>query len=185
MMKLQFSGYSQVFRYEIAKSAIHAYERIREDDERGIRPLHRPKNWRRTERKREKENKMKNWYKQGGFDSVLFVPTTKNGKLRRMYQHVIQNSGIRMRVVERTGRTLKSQLQTSNPFKRRICGRENCFVCTTTGKGNCETESVTYKARTPGNCEQCCQSSRFFARFCRFCTQVFWLNQEQFTSGLS
>ena len=23
-------------------------------------------------------------------------------------------------------------------------GREDCFVCTTTGKGNCQTESVTY-----------------------------------------
>ena len=49
-----------------------------------------------------------------------------------------------MKVVERTGRTLKSQLQTSNPFKEPSCGREDCLLCTTFGQGNCNTEGVTY-----------------------------------------
>ena len=145
MRKMQYSGYDKTFRYTVAKSAIKAYETIRDNETNGVRPMHRPKTWQRTERILEKEEKRKMWYKQGGFDSVLFIPTTPNGKLKRMYEDVIRKSGIRMKVVERTGRTLKSQLQTSNPFREPSCGREDCFVCSTYGQGNCNTESVTYR----------------------------------------
>ena len=153
--KMQYSGYDQTFRYTVAKSAINAYKTIRDNEERGFRPMHRPKNWRRTERIMEKEEKKKSWYKQGGFDTVLFIPTTPDGKLKGMYEKAIRKSGIRMKVVERTGRTLKSQLQTSNPFKEPNCGRNDCFVCTTYGQGNCNTESVTYRIDcSGGECEK-------------------------------
>ena len=62
-----------------------------------------------------------------------------------MYEEMIRRSGIRIKVVEKTGRTLKSQLQTSDPFRDPNCGREDCLVCTTFGQGNCNTESITYK----------------------------------------
>ena len=72
-----------------------------------------------------------------------------------MYTNAIQNSGLRIRVVERTGGTLKSELQRSNPFATGNCGRADCFVCTTTGKGNCNTESVTYTIECTGkNCSR-------------------------------
>ena len=93
MRKMQYSGYDKVFPYKVAKSAINAYERIRDDEMRGIRPIHRPKTWRRAERMMEKENKKKIWYKTGGFDSVLFVPTTPERKLKRMYEDAIRRSG--------------------------------------------------------------------------------------------
>ena len=67
-----------------------------------------------------------------------------------MYEEVITKSGIRIKVVERTGRTLKSQLQTSNPFRDPSCGRDDCLVCTTFGQGNCYTESITYKVECAG-----------------------------------
>ena len=111
MLKMQFSGYEQGFRYEVTKSAINAYQTMKNNEENETRPIHRPKDWCRAERKGEKERKKKNWYKQGGFDSALFVPSTPNGNLKRMYDHAIRNSGLRIRVVERTGRTLKSELQ--------------------------------------------------------------------------
>ena len=153
--KMQYSGYDQTFRYTVAKSAINAYQVIRDNEMKGFRPMHRPKSWKRIERIREKEEKRKNWYKRGGFDSVLFIPTTPDGKLKRLYERVIRKSGIRMKVVERTGRTLKSQLQTSNPFRDQNCGREDCFVCTTFGQGNCNAESVTYKIDCSGvSCER-------------------------------
>ena len=154
-MKMQYSGYYQAFRYAVANSAINAYETIRDRETQGIRPMHRPKNWQRAERIEEKERKKKTWYKQG-FDSVLFVPTTPDGKLKKMYEEVIRRSGMRLRVIERTGRTLKSQLQTTNPFKDPNCGRADCFVCSTLGQGNCKTESITYKIEyaSPNNCEK-------------------------------
>ena len=155
MRKMQYSGYDKTFRYTVAKSAINAYETIRDNETNRIRPMHRPKTWQRVERLEEKEEKKKTWYKRGGFDSVLFIPATPDGKLKRMYEGVIQRSGIRMKVIERTGRTLKSQLQTSNPFREPNCGRGDCFVCSTFGQGNCNTESVSYVINcTGGECEK-------------------------------
>ena len=86
----------------------------------------------------------------------MFIPTTPDGKLKRTYEEAIRRSGIRLRVIERTGRTLKSQLQTTNPFRNPNCGREDCFVCTTFGQGNCNAESITYKIEcgSPNNCEE-------------------------------
>ena len=155
MRKMQYSGYDKTFRYTVARSAINAYEKIRDQETLGIRPMHRPKGWKRVERMLEKEEEKKIWYKRGGFDSVLFVPATPEGKLKRMYEEIVRGSGIRMKVVEKTGRTLKSQLQTSDPFRDPDCGREDCLVCTTFGQGNCNTESVTYRIDCgSGDCEK-------------------------------
>ena len=123
-----------------------------------IRPVNRLKNWNRAERERQKQQKRKEWYKQGGFDSVLFLPSTPQGKLKHMCEDIIKRSGIRIKVVERTGRTLKSQLQTSNPFKEGGCGRGNCFICTTTKKGNCQSESITYRIECLG---EACRKKRY------------------------
>ena len=83
---------------------------------------------------------------------MLFVAMTPNSELKKTYEKEIRSSGLRVKVVERTGRTLKSQLQCSDPFREENCGRVDCFVCTSMGKGNCETENITYKIK--------CQSER-------------------------
>ena len=152
MMKLQFSGYSQPFRYNVAKSALHALETIREKERLGIRPVNRLKTWRRPERAARKVEKKKGWYKDGGFDSVLFVPSTPQSQLKRSYQKEIARSGLRIKVVERSGITLKSKLQVSNPFKPQRCGRDDCFVCSSEGTGNCNTEGITYEVKCLGDC---------------------------------
>ena len=158
-LKMQYSGYKKTLRYDVKKSAINAFLKMMEKEEKGIRPINRPKSWRRAERRNQKEDKKKNWYRQGGFDSVLFVPTTPAGKLKRMYEDEIRKTGIRIKVVERTGRTLKSQLQTSDPFRPEVCGRLDCFVCTTTGKGNYQTEGITYKIGCGG--EPCTKRGKY------------------------
>ena len=48
----------------------------------------------RTERIIAKAKKEKTWSKVGGFDSVLFVPKTPEGKLKRMCEQDIRKSGI-------------------------------------------------------------------------------------------
>jgi hypothetical protein len=154
MKKLQYSGYAQPFRYNVAKSAIKAFDAIKEKKMQGVRPINRLKSWRRREREEEKRRKKTMWYKDGGFDSVLFVPSTPEGRLRSMYQKEIARSGFRIKVVERTGITLKSKLQVTNPFKPRRCGREQCFVCSSGGTGNCNTEGITYEIKCVGNCTE-------------------------------
>ena len=147
MKKLQYSGYNQMFRYNVVQSALKAFNHITRCDITGVRPRNREKNWKRGERIDEKRRKRNEWYKEGGFDSVLFVPMTPDGELRKMYQQEVKKSGIRIKVIERTGRTLKSQLQRSNPFKEAKCGRDRCYICTTTNKGNCMVEGITYELR--------------------------------------
>ena len=154
MRKLQYSGYTQPFRYNVTQSAMKAYKLIKQKCDLGIRPVNRPKTWRRREREQEKRQKRQTWYKEGGFDSVLFVPFTPNGRLKKMYQHEIASCGFRIKVVERTGITLKQKLQVSNPFKLQHCGREDCLVCTSGGTGNCTSESITYQINCLGDCEE-------------------------------
>ena len=151
MRKMQYSGYSPVFRMSVVKSALNAMETVSSKEEMGIRPRYRPKEWRMREREDER-NEKKSWYKNCGFDSILFVPSTPEGKLKNLYQGQIVKSGLRIKVVETTGMTLKRQLQTSNPFKKKQCGREQCFVCTSGGKGDCRSEGITYEIRCKGDC---------------------------------
>ena len=54
MKKLQFSGYDHKFRYDVVKSAIHAYETIKQRADAGIRPINRPKEWKRDEHMKNK-----------------------------------------------------------------------------------------------------------------------------------
>ena len=100
----------------------------------------------------EKLWKKRTWYKDGGFDSVLFVPSTPGGELKLAYQKVITKSGHRIKVVEKTGTTLKRQLQVSNPFRPQQCGRDDCFVCSYGGSGNCHSEGITYEIGCEGGC---------------------------------
>ena len=100
----------------------------------------------------EKIRKKRTWYKDGGFDSVLFVPSTPGGELKHAYQKVITKSGHRIKVVEKTGTTLKRQLQVSNPFRPQQCGRDDCFVCSSGGGGNCHSEGITYEIGCEGGC---------------------------------
>ena len=86
--------------------------------------------------------------------AVIFVATTPKSKLKKLFENAIRESGLRLKVVERTGRTLKSQLQTSNPFREDNCRRNDCFICTTGGKGNCTTEGITYRINCQSD-EEC------------------------------
>ena len=61
--RMQYSGYSKGFRYEIVQSALHAYKMIQTLDETGVKPMYRPKEWRQNERRKEKEEKRRSWYR--------------------------------------------------------------------------------------------------------------------------
>ena len=47
------------------KSAIDAFESKKEAEASGGTPLYRPRGWRRCERRREREEKKKDWFKKG------------------------------------------------------------------------------------------------------------------------
>ena len=151
VLRMQYSGYSKKFRYEVVDSALKAFRARQRAEREGERPLHRPKEWRKVEREKEKSERKSNWYKRGGNESVIFVPATPNSRLRKEYQKEIKQQGFNIKVVEKAGIAIKRLLQKSDPFKPRQCEREDCPVCSTGGKGPCDGESVTYEIK----CIQC------------------------------
>ncbi len=56
----------------------------------------------------------------------------------------IDRSEFNVCVVETAGRSLKSSLQRSDPFRGSRCLRQDCVVCETGVKGRCDRNSVVY-----------------------------------------
>ena len=103
----------------------------------------------------EKSGKRDDLYKRGGDEAVIFVPATPASQLQKKYQSEIRNQGYKIKVVEKTGTTLKKVLQKSNPFKQQRCGRENCLVCKQAGRGVCNAHGVTYEIQCQGSENKC------------------------------
>ena len=115
--RMQFSGYSKKFRSEVFDSEIKAYREIQRAARVGDRPIHRPRAWRAEEREKARIEKGKNWYAKGGHDSVIFLPATPGWELKRSLQQEIAMSGFKVKVMEKVGKTVKQQLQRSDPFR--------------------------------------------------------------------
>ena len=154
MQRMQFSGYNTKFRSEIVLSACSAYRTMRDKDEEGVQPLYRPKTWRRVERQKERRMKKTNWFKNKGDMSVVFIPATPGSELKRRYEAAIQQCRVGIKVVETSGRTIKSVVQRSDPFKRARCvDKENCMMCKVEGnEGRCRKASVVYEIEC-GECK--------------------------------
>ena len=148
---MQFSGYDKRFRFEVISSAINAYNTLRNAEDNGERPLYRPREWNAIERRTLKRDKKKIWFKKGGYLAPIFIPMTPKSELAHTLQKRIDDSGLKMKVVERAGTTLKRMLQKSDPFRPATCGWNDCFVCITGGKGSCQSESVNYDI----DCKDC------------------------------
>ena len=155
VLRMQFSGYEEDFRMDVVRSAIKAYEKIKCKVQKGERPLYRTKQWRMKERVKEKRKKKTTWYKgnrkteknkmEKEYKSVIFVQPTKGSILKNKYEDVIRKSKCEVKVVERAGRNIRQKLQKSYPFCKENCDVKDCFVCLSSGKGNCRKENVNYE----------------------------------------
>ena len=101
VLRMQYSGYSRKFRYEVVDSALKAYRARKKADQEGERPLHLPKEWRKEEREQEKIGKKSSWYKRGRNEAVIFVPATPKSQLQKKYQKGIKRQGFKIKVVEK------------------------------------------------------------------------------------
>ena len=57
----------------------------------------------------------------------------------------VEESGLKIKLIEKAGRTLGDLLRTSDPRKRKRCERNDCPVCMSDGKGNCKAMNVNYQ----------------------------------------
>ena len=160
MKRLQFSGYGQVYRAQLLKSALSAYDSIVRKDAEGIEPMYRPREWNKESREKEKRAKKENWFKEGGAETVIFVPNTPGSELKKRYMKAIKNSDVKtVKVVEGTGRSIKNMLQRSDPTRSKECNppppvrdtkHTECPVCLSLNS-KCRKEGVTYEIR----CTEC------------------------------
>ena len=81
--RLRLSGYNQDYRYQIIKSGVEGFEKMKDVASQGGRPINSPWMWEEDLRQKKKYFKWKTWFKKGVFDVPLFVPHTPRGELAK------------------------------------------------------------------------------------------------------
>ena len=142
-LRMKDSGYSEHIRQEIIEGGVKGYENQLERDLAGVCPLYRPREWDREERDKKKKIKKVAWYKPA--DTVLFLPPTPRSELSKSMEEILASSPWKVKVIERAGKTVNNQLSSLDPFSMQECGRDNCFVHTTGGKGDCRRPGILYR----------------------------------------
>ena len=156
MIKLKMSGYNEYDRFQILRSGMNSYQRLRSEEEKGLRPFYRPRSFDHTKRKEEKQNEKKTWYKRNSrnnvgkkFSSVFFVPVTPGSALLKMLKETEEKHQIdensRIKFVETSGRKYADQLKINDPFEVKCDPQEKCITCQSNGKvSNCKIANVGY-----------------------------------------
>ena len=146
MERMRDSGYGERYRLETIQSILLGWDKMVEEERSGRRPINRLRTYQERERRESRWKRKGNWYKAGGYSSVVFCPWTPNGELARRWKEVEERGaatrGWRYRVVELGGRPLSSILCT-NPWAGPYVATY-CLICTTGGKGNCGWPGCTY-----------------------------------------
>ena len=133
--RMQYSGYSQEYRYEVLQRAFKVMERESQQPRETE-----------DERKRKRAQKRKRgWYDKDKYDGVMFVEVTPNSELKHRVQDACRRNKVKVKVVEKMNRTVKSTLQRSNPFGWKPCGRTDCYTCINDIHINCRTRGCVYQ----------------------------------------
>ena len=69
--------------------------------------MNKGKWWNLEERNKQKRLKKTNWYKKNGSEAVFFVDATPNRTLAEACSEEFKKAGLRVTVIERTGKTIK------------------------------------------------------------------------------
>ena len=115
-----------------------------------MRPVHRSRDWKKRERRREKEQKQTNWHKNQNVQiSAPKILDPTSGSMTKDIKDVCrkfeQVTGMRVAVNERAGDAVK-HVAKAEPLKRKGCGREDCFPCST-GGGQCTKNGAGYRIK--------------------------------------
>ena len=91
-------------------------------------------------------------YKEMEQKIVLFVEQTQNGELAKRLREALRGMehtlGFRVKVVERTGRSLGSKFPLNNLWVGAKCGREDCTTCEQGGEEEpppCTKNNLVYE----------------------------------------
>ena len=154
--KMMISGYSEQFRLEVIQSAVRGYEKQLEKHDKGITPLHRPREFQAEERWKKKHLTKTAWYRPN--HAVCFIQATPGAVLAKEIQGIFNEEGGRIgmsvRVVETGGTSLKHHL-VRNDLTGCIypnLPKDPCFLCEADVKGGSHTKSGVHYS---GECQLC------------------------------
>ena len=170
------AGHSQDFRDLITTRAVAKYSNSLKNHRKvgeGQRRMYRT----REEREKQWEEQggrptKANWFRKGGYTSVINVPATSGSQLANRVEEVLQRTtlpeGCRPRVQERPGKSVLDWLTNSNTFPRESCGRAMC----------------PWVARDEACWEKCYQDNICYVAFCLQCrAEQLQQDENNFTEG--
>jgi hypothetical protein len=159
MVRMKQGGYSEDYRYSVLCQALKVYRKMRDDHCQGVRPMYRPREWEMEERREVKRKKRSSWFQKGGFIAPIMVPPTPKGELAKLLREITEKEaqdGIKFKIIEHGGSTMKSILQKSNPTASDHCDESGCMVCRS-GNNRCRVNGVGYKQ----TCQLCPTASQW------------------------
>ena len=147
--KLKRSGYPPTFRHQVVKAAVLKWEKMCKEEDEGVRPIHRAREWQVEARRRAKESKRESWHRaeDGQVSAPLILDPTAGGltsELKKVCDRFEKKTNMRVVVRERAGKSVRQDAK-SEPFRRRGCTRDNCLVCKGGKPGNCEKNNAAYR----------------------------------------
>ena len=157
MERMKKAGYRETYRRNVLMNALAVYDTKQKRDVAEETPLNRPTGYRKVERRREKKIKKKSWT-GGEYIAPIIIPATPNSELAKELQKVADEESdgrIKLRVVERGGSSVESQLVRLNPTGSDECGDQKCDVCPQPGGAGggkiCHKNNILYEAK----CRKC------------------------------
>jgi len=129
-------------------------QKIRKYDE--TNKMYRSRKEQYDERRAIKNNKRTSLYNRGKYDGVIFVDVTENSEMMREVQRSCKRNKLKVKVVEKMRSTVRGEIQRSNPFKNRGCGRDNCILCELGMNLDCRTRGCVYEMK----CAECSRKYR-------------------------
>ena len=142
MRRMEFSEYSEQFRYEVLKMAFARHDGKVRRWETGGSMFEVS----REEYRTKKAVKKRDWFRADGkYESVMFVQPTPGSVLKAKVQKIARKNRLRIKVVEKAGLTVKKVLQRSDPYERHSCGRVGCPMCDCGRYGECWSRGCVYQ----------------------------------------
>ena len=151
--RMELSGYSTGFIVTAINGGIRAHLKVLADHQQKGKPIHRPKD---SEDRKKRRRNRDLWFQperaHGNikYSSVIFVPSTPGSTLARILQKKEeennQGRAHRIRIVEKSGVTVRNFLSKNYPWGVKQCQQTDCFQCTSCPdpKFSCRKPGIGY-----------------------------------------
>ena len=161
MARMMQADYPEKYRKDTLCRSLRIYDKMVHDNNNGVRPIYRPKNWNHVQRRQDRDKKKSNWSTRGGHVAPIFVPPTPEGQLAKAIRDIVDREaedGVRFKIVESGGASILSKVQKSNPTATAGCDSADCLPCQTGrgGGGDCRSCGVNYQIE----CQLCPANSK-------------------------